>query len=333
MLIAKETIPSFEKVNYLFRPRKQIERKIIIEILQELKGNSGFNNLQDHKYIGMGSIYYYDFILFHKFLNIEKLVSIDDKITKRRFEFNKPYDFLQFYNQRSTEYLSSRLWNENSMIWMDYDMKPNDIILEDFGIVSHNCQANDLLIFTVDAQSEFDEEDKVTFKNMFSEYIEPKYKKEEYFEPYYYPRLLEHICMNIFKERMQNEPLDFNKLFSFTYSDRAKMYTLGGIFSKPENVPKLKNSFIRKNNEIIDIDIPLITYKEKHYLDSMILNLRNSIDSIESKLKANKYDPGSDREKLFVAKELKLEIELSLTDIKSYSRYYKYYPQYYEGII
>jgi len=333
MSIVQDTIPSFEKVNYLFRPRKQIERKIIIEILQELKGYSGFNNLQDHEYIGMGSIYYYDFILFHKFLNIEKLVSIDDKITKKRFKFNKPYDFIQFYNQRSTEYLSARLWNGNSMIWMDYDMKLNDIILEDFGILSQNCQANDLLIFTIDAQSEFDEQDKVAFKNMFSEYIEPKYKKEEYFESYYYPLLLEHICMNIFKERMQYEPLGFHKLFSFTYSDRAKMYTFGGIFSKPENVPELKNSFIRKNNEIIDIDIPLITYKEKYYLDSMILTLRNSIDSIESKLKAKKYDPGSDREKLFVAKELKLEIELSLTDIKSYSRYYNYYPQYYEGII
>jgi hypothetical protein len=216
---------------------------------------------------------------------------------------------------------------------MDYDMKLNDIILEDLGILSLNCQANDLLIFTIDAQSEFDEEDKVAFKNMFSEYIEPKYKKEEYFEPYYYPLLLEHICMNIIKERMQYEPLGFHKLFSFTYSDRAKMYTLGGIFSKPENIPELKNSFIRKNNEIIDIDIPLITYKEKYYLDSMILTLRNNIDSIESKLKAKNYDPGSDMEKLFVAKELKLEIELSLTDIKSYSRYYKYYPQYYEGII
>lgn len=333
MLATHDTIPSFEKVNYLFRPRKQIERKIIIEILQELKGNRGFNNLQDHEYIGMGSIYYYDFILFHKFLNIEKFVSIDDKVTVGRFKFNRPYDFIQFYNQLSSEYLSARSWDGNSLIWMDYDLPLNEIILEDFGILSQNCKANDLIIFTIDARSDFDGDKRIIFKNMFSDYIEPKYKDEKYFEPYYYPRLMEHICMNIFKERMLYEPLDFQKLFSFTYSDRAKMYTLGGILSTLENVPELKNSFIRKNNEIIDIDIPLITYKEKYYLDSKIHYLQNSIDSIEVKVKAKKYEPGSDREKLFIAKELDLKIELSLADIKSYTRYYKFYPQYYEGII
>ncbi|MBW8049959.1 MAG: hypothetical protein FVQ77_06410 [Cytophagales bacterium] len=333
MAIAKETIPSFEKVNYLFRPRKQIERKIIIEILQELKGYSGFNNLQDHEYIGMGSIYYYDFILFHKFLDLEKLISIDDKITPKRFEFNKPYDFIQFHNQRSTKYLSSRSWNSNSIIWMDYDLELNDIVLEDFGILSQHCKGNDLLVFTIDAQGELDEDEKIAFNDQFSEYIEPEYKKEIFFEPLLYPKLLEHICINIFKERMLYEKLAFNKLFSFTYSDRAKMYTLGGIFCKPKNTPILQNQFIRINDEIIDIDIPLITYKEKHYLDSKIQMLQNEISNVESKLSDKNYDSNSDKEKIFVSKELNLKIELSLADIKSYVQFYKYYPQYYEGVI
>ncbi len=256
--------PSFEKVNYLFRPRKQIERKIIIEILQELKGQ--FNNFQDHEYIGMGSIYYYDFILFHKLLDFEKMTSIDDKVTTKRFLFNKPYEFISFKNQLSTDFLSSQKWTDNRIIWMDYDLKLNEVILDDFGILSKNCIDRDILIFTIDAQCDYDDDKKDEFINTFEDFIPSSFQKDEYFEPLYFPKLLETICLNIFKDQMLYDNYKFNKLFSFTYSDRAKMYTLGGIFSDPEKIPKLTNLFLRQNHEIIDIDIPLITYKEKYYL-------------------------------------------------------------------
>ena len=115
--MAKKTdiVPSFEKVNYLLRPRKQIERKIIIEILQELK--PFLHEFNNYVYLGMGSIYYYDYILFHKFLNLDNLISIDDKITYKRFIFNKPYDFIKFENRKSTDFLSDYEWKNNSIIY------------------------------------------------------------------------------------------------------------------------------------------------------------------------------------------------------------------------
>ncbi|MEW5923651.1 MAG: O-methyltransferase, partial [Candidatus Zixiibacteriota bacterium] len=43
---------SFNKVNYLLRPRKQIERKILIEMFRNL------DNISSYQYVGMGSIFY-----------------------------------------------------------------------------------------------------------------------------------------------------------------------------------------------------------------------------------------------------------------------------------
>ena len=111
---------SFEYINYMFRPKKQIERKIIIEILQELEKEIP---LSKYLYIGFGSIYYYDFILFHKMLNMNKLLSIDDKSTIKRFNFNRPYDFITFENKISTNFLSEYDWKQNSVLWLDYDNK------------------------------------------------------------------------------------------------------------------------------------------------------------------------------------------------------------------
>jgi hypothetical protein len=330
MAATNHKIPSFEKVNYLLRPRKQIERKIIIEILQELKPL--MTNFNMHEYIGMGSIYYYDFILFHKFLNLENLISIDDKMTEKRFDFNKPYEFITFKNQNSTDFLSGREWEKNSILWMDYDLKIYEVI-EDFGILSSRCKENDILIFTIDSQCDFSkEEEDLIFDNLI-EYISPSLRHKKYLTSQLYPTLIENICHNYFKERLLYEKVKFNKLFSFTYTDRAKMYTSGGIFSLPQNIPNLINPFIRKNNEIIDIDIPLITYKEKFYLDSKISTLKKEINKLRDELKDNEIEIGSDKEKVFISKKLDLEIELSLQDLKGYIEFYRYYPQYYEGII
>ena len=85
---------SYEKINYFLRPKKQIERKLIIETFQKI---SNVVEISKYHYFGFGSIYFADFILFHKLLNIQKMTSIDDKEDdKDRFLFNKPYGFIDF---------------------------------------------------------------------------------------------------------------------------------------------------------------------------------------------------------------------------------------------
>ena len=64
------TDESFEKFNYLLRPSKQVERKLLIETMHHLAA-SGYP-IYKYTYVGLGSIYYADFMLFHKYLYINK---------------------------------------------------------------------------------------------------------------------------------------------------------------------------------------------------------------------------------------------------------------------
>ena len=53
-------------------PAKQVERRMMIELLQ-LLSQVGFS-INTYQYTGMGSVYYVDFVLFHKHeLNLHRI--------------------------------------------------------------------------------------------------------------------------------------------------------------------------------------------------------------------------------------------------------------------
>ncbi len=126
--------------------------------------------------------------------------------------------------------------------------------------------------------------------------------------------------------------MKFNKFFAIEYADNATMLTIAGIMGeKDEVVQKLSHPYARTDEQIVSIRVPNLTYKEKLYLDSRIDLIKNSIAKIEKKIA--KIPISADDEKEFVRNELDMKFELSIEDLKQYVEYYKYYPQYYEGII
>lgn len=334
---------SYEKINYLLRPRKQIERKIFIEILQELDKTI---KLQNYHYIGMGSIFYYDFILFHKYLRLKSFVSLDDKDTKKRFDFNKPYDFIEFKNMKTTEYLHAFEWDKKVIIWLDYDTKYSDLenILSDIAIITKNCNKHDILLFTINGEcppkprpgEKIDE--RLEFYNKFEQYMSTGYHHNKYVSPKYFIKLLRDICMNYIKKQEAWRDIHFQQFIFFKYQDGAEMLTLGGIYDENERIiKKLKNTnhlkkFISVEGEEIEIDVPILTYCEKAYLDSNLMSLNETIQKIN---KLTKRIP--EKDKIKARTELindRLQFELnSYKDLEAYLLYYKYYPQYYEGIL
>ncbi len=61
------------------------------------------------------------------------------------------------------------------------------------------------------------------------------------------------------------------------------MYTLGGIFDKDEQrINQIKDiDFVKIKKEYITIDVPLLTYSEKSYIDSNIDTIKQIIKSSE----------------------------------------------------
>lgn len=98
------------------------------------------------------------------------------------------------------------------------------------------------------------------------------------------------------------------------------MYTIGGIFSEDNPLSNLlaekENFFETDENKFVDIDVPLLTYYEKIKLDKNISSIKESLDSLN---------------KGKIIEMLGFEMEPS--ELRSYLDYYRYYPQYYEGII
>lgn len=324
-------VPSYERVNYLLRPKKQIERKISIEIFQELKKK--IPKLDEYIYIGMGSIYYYDYILYHKYLGLKKFVSIDDKSTIRRFKFNKPFDFIKFKNVTTTEFLSEHNWKNNVLTWLDYDQQLSDDILNDFAIISQKCSKNDIILITLDVSCPDSVDERKEVIDNFIKYLSPKYQKNKYLSQKYFPYLYQDICINYFNTQCEYRDEKFTKLFAFEYADGANMLTFCGIMSKDSTIlSELSHDMIDNSEKIFNIDIPIITYREKYYLDSKIDYLKSKLNVVEKLIKDNKIT-NIDDERELICKKLKLKVEMSLKDLQGFTKYYKYYPQYYEGII
>lgn len=329
--MGKQNLSSFEKINYFLRPKKQIERKIFIEILQELQDI--IPNFNNYRYIGMGSIYYYDFILFHKNLKINKYTSIDDKPIPKRFAFNKPYDFIDFENVISTEFLENFKFDNNVIAWLDYDSFLNENIFDDFALISRKCNKNDIFLFTINVSCPKQIKRRKNFIEPFAKYLSAKYQPfNKFLTEDYFPYLYQDICLNYISKECATRTLDFKKLFAIQYADNAAMLTIGGIMNDTDEVIKQMTHHCCKNDEeIVRINVPNLTYKEKAYLDSKINMIKNNIAKVEKSLNENNI--AKEDEKEYVRNELDLEFELSIEDIKQYVEYYKYYPQYYEGII
>ena len=109
-------VGSWKKVNYQLRPAKQLERRIMLDTFIAM-AQCGFR-LRKYKYIGFGSIFFYDFVLFHKLLGIDKMLSIEhDYEAESRVQFNKPFRDVEIKMGRSDEILPVMDMKEEYLAW------------------------------------------------------------------------------------------------------------------------------------------------------------------------------------------------------------------------
>ena len=277
---------------------------------------------------------------YHKhrplFINCQvfiKFTSIDNKSTKKRFEYNRPYDFISFENMKSTDFLNKFGWENNVIMWLDYDTKINNDILADLKTIAKNCEQGDILLITLNANTEKynkrrRKELKEKFLSEFGDYISPEYQMTKFFTPKYFTMLLQHLITNLLESFCEYRKIKFSKLFCFKYEDGASMFTIGGIFNPPNELSDKKwvHDFICTDESIVDINVPILTHREKFYIDSHLEELKSRIMDIETKTET--------KEKMTEKINKNLPFELhSLEQLKMYINFYKYYPQYYEGII
>lgn len=309
---------SSDKINYLVRPAKQVERKLIVEGLQSLGKEY---DIAKYIYVGMGSRYFVDFQMVHKFLGINKMISFEKEEGKiKRFEFNKPYNFIDIKPGFSTDILPTLDWSNHYIIWLDYDGKISSSMINDIEIICDNALPGTIFLITIDAEPKrFDE----GFPEGEIQRVEERLKnlKEEIYPHYppdieksdmskkHFPEILQKIVRERIRDRLTLKGLNFYQIFNFIYEDSSQMYTYGCIFENDNKKISKTGIFdlryISRDDTFVEIKLPILTPREKMHFDRLIPQIVTGLT----------------------------EFEIDSDKLQAYENYYRYYPQYFETYI
>lgn len=265
------------KVPYDLRTAKQIERRMIIDTFQRM-GEAGFN-ISEYKYTGMGSIYFVDFVLFHRFLGIQKMLSVErDESIMKRVRFNKPYRNIDLEFKAIGDVIPSIDQDLKHILWLDYDFIMSKTIVTDAINASAQLSTGSVLLITVDVETPpGKQKDWMThFLSEAGDFCNPAWKVSDFGQsnlPRINIAILEAAIRQGLTGRMD---VKFLPLFNFLYADTHQMLTIGGVIGTAAEARKVDGCrfddapYIRKKLKDDPYRIPklLLTRKERVRLDA-----------------------------------------------------------------
>ena len=321
-------VPAFLRVNYSLRPKKQIERKIIVDVFNFRKD---WYNFEDYCYIGMGSVWYIDFLLFHRHLHIPEMISIErEQGYKRRINFNCPLACILPLIGEADQIVSNELpWEEPNILWLDLEQIYDDRIMNLIDRIVEKVRSRDIIILTVkDGWYELNSKvrnsgktKKEELKSIHGEYFDDKISNSEISEETFSKITTQAIFSLLdYKMLQSGSDLRYQALFTYDYADSTRMLTIGGIFLNNEDRESFELSQSQHGKHefevertVFKINAPILTIREKHRLDSFMPLISEKIE-IDKILR-------------------KLGFEIDRDEFICYSKVYKYYPLFNEIIV
>ena len=307
---------SYHKVPYDLRPSKQIERRMIIDALQRLS-EGGFR-IREYQYTGMGSIYFVDFTLFHRYLGIHRMLSVEHSPEIKRVQFNKPYRNIQLNFGPIGGVIPTLDRDLQHILWLDYDNVLNKDILIDVVNAFAALSKGSIVLLTIDVEPPIRDGKPKQWMEFFEQqcgtYFDTAWKSTDFVQSKLLTRNVEILISAIRQGLAGRANVDFSPLFNLVYADGHKMLTIGGMIAGPEETIKLKgcnfsnaiycrNSFSR---EPYRIPLVIVTRKERTHLDAAMPAKKGWIPK---------------------------EFELDPVVVSRYSEIYRYFPVYAELLI
>ena len=285
-------MPSYRAINYSLRPAKFAERKMLCELFSRLRV---FGALEAYRYVGFGSIWFSDCILFHKSLGVTDIISIEKVVANEdRFRFNCPYQNICLEMKNASDVLPNLDWNHRMIIWLDYDDPLNLAILDDIRTCGSRIQSGSALAITVQSEKLYDKRDL---------HEEPLHiENPEQFTDYFgsartFPNMDDSdlrgwgisetsrrvLCSEIQDAlsavnlaRPAGSRISFEQIAAFEYKDGAKMTTIVGVFVDPGQKGHFAQCgfnelpFYRDGDDAYQIVVPLLTPREMRHLDKSL---------------------------------------------------------------
>lgn len=229
-------MPSFDLVNYSLRPSKNIHRQIIVEGLRELQAHLDLEKLA---YVGLGSIWFTDFVMAHKVLKVDDMVSIEgNDVGFLRATFNSPYATVRVKKGLSgqvlptlyeDEIIKGRPW----LVWLDYDYGFDESVSDDVRSLIENAPANSIVLITFNGHegtygraADRAERLRKVFGDVVPDDLAKVDCKDERMQ-----ETLADLAMDFMKAVAADlsRPGGFVPAFRVIYKDNAPMITVGGV--------------------------------------------------------------------------------------------------------
>lgn len=273
---------SYQSVNYELRPAKQVERRILLDALQ-LLSMEGFP-IRDYQYTGMGSVFFVDFILFHKILGLQRMLSVEfDEAIERRVHFNRPFQTVEVRMGRVGDYIPELSRDQKHILWLDYDDVLNADQLADVVLAGTYLTCGSVLLMTIDAEPPIRTSEGGSpamwmshFQSIAGEYLNHGVTPDDFAQSRL-ARMNAEIIDNALATGMRGRAASFFPIFLFLYADgRHPMLTVGGMIGNDSDWQRLRASRLRDapyyrgsiGDEPYRIEVPRLTRKERLALDS-----------------------------------------------------------------
>ena len=269
---------SATRVPYDLRPSKQVERRIFVDALQELS-QVGFP-IRTYTYIGMGGIFYTDFIMFHKYLGIDNLVSVErDLAIEARIRFNQPFASVGLVMDEVGNVIAGMNRDTRYLLWLDYDEPLTTGASEDIRLAVDVMRSSSLLLVTIPifpGRSRSKEETFRYYEEGIGDYFAPEWGQED-FTPNRIMRTLADAFIRMVRSGLQGRSrIYFEILFYFRYSDGRDMLSIGGMVCDPHDRQAVRKcnfggrSYICRSIKAdpLSIEVPILTRKERAHADA-----------------------------------------------------------------
>ena len=303
---------SGQMINYANRPAKCVERKIIAELLAKMPLP---RTIDKYRYIGFGSFYFADFILFHNQLGIEEMISIENSSETERFEFNKPYKCISmcFYESqcaliREIDFSKDIL----DFLWLDYDGQFSKSIVDDLITTVQKVKIGSVCFCSFNPSVKLPADNRYEFLlDEYGEYM-PKLRESD-IDPAALPKIFYKIIEAAIEKSISTRNIvteikaKVSSFFFVKYRDGAPMVTIGFYIHNAESTLNINDlptlPGVTLGDEPIDLKIPCFTRSEIGLLNRML--------------------PGSS------SKEITQKYSyFKESDVESYIALYKFYPNF-----
>ena len=310
---------SFESVNYLLRPNKNVERKLIAATLQKLTTQF---EIDRYRYVGFGSMWFADFVLLHRMLGIDDMVTIEsEKSREKRVRFNRPFACIDVKMGHAADWLGEVVTGKRTITWLDYDGPLADATSGDLELAIGAMAIGSLLLTTVNARvdqlnDKFSDDKRLKpieyliklFENTELASVEPRLTRNHF--PLLAIELLHERLTSIVLSRKPE--CEYRPIWSFWYADGSDMITVGGMVADRTAAVALDASGVRTlpyatGQDVFRIELPVLTEKEKRALDRL-LPCPQPLDT------------------------KKVEFELRPKEVEAYQRFYLQYPVFNENL-